>query len=215
MINLVNTKKTMFYTATNNWIYILENNYLLIKNELETYLIQQGKHNLSKYYSYSSNQNGWLTIPLIFFTIKNPATINLFPETIAILKKVPELITAEFSILEAHTSINAHEGYSKQVMRTHLGLKIPEGDLALKSVDEIKKWTEGKTLSFNDGELHEAWNNSEKERWVLMIDTPVPNSKYTAFDISKYKLENLTDKTLLSLGRKEEWLTELLKNKRC
>lgn len=203
----------MFYLINDNWIKSLENNTHVIKEELESYISIYGKNNLSKYYSYSSSSNGWLTIPLIFFTIKNKATFNDFPRTYAILQEIPELITAEFSIIEPNTQIKEHEGYSKQIMRTHLGLKIPSGDLALKCDNEIKKWEQGKTLSFNDGYLHEAWNNSQEDRWVLMIDTPIPNSTYSAFQISKHKLENLTDETLLALGTKEEWVSELLKSK--
>jgi aspartyl/asparaginyl beta-hydroxylase (cupin superfamily) len=196
----------MFYSLTDNWVKLLETNSQEIKTELESYISTVGKENLSKYYSYATSTNGWLTIPIVFFTIINKSTISFFPKTCSIINQIPELITAEFSILEPHTKINAHEGYSKQIMRTHLGLKIPKDDLAIKCNNEIKKWEDGFTLSFNDGYLHEAWNNSNEERWVLMIDTPIPNSIYSAFQISKHKLENLTDNTLLSIGSKEEWM---------
>lgn len=200
----------MFYSITENWISELEINTQQIKLELQNFILTNSNKTKNYYQAYTSN-NGWTTIPLYFFTIPNNEFLVFFPYTSNLIKKIPQLIGAEFSILKPKTIIKPHEGYSKQIMRTHLGLNIPEGDLALKSVDEVKKWEEGKTLSFNDGELHEAWNNSEKERWILMIDTPIPNSKYSAFDISKYKLENLTDTTLLSIASKEEWLDLLFK----
>lgn len=199
----------MFYFIDENWIKTLEANHQVIKSELINYLNKTGYNDLKSFYSDYSNNNGWLTIPLIFFTINNSELLNFFPETKKILKSIPELITAEFSILKSNTLIQAHEGYSKEIMRTHLGLKIPNGDLALKCMNHQMQWKEGKTFSFNDGYLHEAWNNTTEDRWVLMIDTPIPNSNYTARQISEYKINNLNDKTLLSIAPKETWLNWL------
>lgn len=196
----------MFYNIDENWIKILESKHQVIKDELENYIYEKGYDSLKSFYSGYSSNNGWLTIPLIFFTIHNAELLNSFPETKQILKSIPELITAEFSILKANTIIQAHEGYSKEVMRTHLGLKIPDGNLALKCMNEDKQWKEGKTFSFNDGYMHEAWNKTENERWVLMLDTPVPNSTYSAKQIAEYKIDTLTDKTLLNIAPKETWI---------
>ncbi len=196
----------MFYNIDENWIKILERNHQVIKTELENYIHEKGYERFKNFYSDYSNNNGWLTIPLVFFTIQNTELLDCFPETKKILKSVPELITAEFSILKANTVIQAHEGYSKEIMRTHIGLKIPNGNLALKCMGEEKQWQEGKTFSFNDGYTHEAWNKTEHERWVLMMDTPIPNSEYSAKQIAEYKINTLSDKTLLNIAPKETWL---------
>jgi beta-hydroxylase len=194
----------MFYSVNENWTKELHKNYLTILDELDAFLTQNKLDIDSKYSEYSAN-NGWKTIPLVFFTIKNNNTLSQFPMTKELLLKIPELIGAEFSILKPNTMIKPHIGYSKQVMRTHLGLKVPLGDLGLKCGDKTSHWETGTTFSFNDGELHSAWNNSPKERWVLMIDTPIPNSPYSAQAISKYKIENLDDKQLLAIASKETW----------
>lgn len=196
----------MFYNIDENWIKILESKHQVIKSELKNYINEKGYNDLKSFYSGYSSNNGWLTIPLIFFTIHNTELLDCFPETKKILRSIPELITAEFSILKSNTVIQAHEGYSKEIMRTHLGLKIPDGNLALKCMNQEMQWKEGKTFSFNDGYTHEAWNKTENERWVLMIDTPIPNSNYTAKQISEYKINNLSDKTLLSIAPKETWI---------
>jgi len=194
----------MFYSVKEKWVNDLISNYQIIKHELANFL----EHNPSKLnanYSNYTNNMGWKTVPLLFFTIETELLL-FFPETSKILKNIPQLIGAEFSILTPNTEIKAHNGYSKQIMRTHLGLKIPNGDLGLTCEQETQQWKEGDTFSFNDGLLHSAWNKSNEDRWVLMVDTPIPESIYTAFDISKYKLENLNDKVLLSIASKETWL---------
>lgn len=194
----------MFYSVKEKWVNDLISNYQIIKHELANFL----EHNPSKLnanYSNYTNNMGWKTVPLLFFTIETEL-LQFFPETSNILKNIPQLIGAEFSILTPNTEIKAHYGYSKQIMRTHLGLKIPIGDLGLTCEQETQQWKEGDTFSFNDGLLHSAWNKSNEDRWVLMVDTPIPESIYTAFDISKYKLENLNDKVLLSIASKETWL---------
>lgn len=195
----------MYYNINDPWVELLKSNFISIRNELDHFL-STNKQNLNSKYTDYTNNLGWQTIPLIFFTIKNPDTYPKFPITTAILNKIPELIGAEFSILNPETVIKAHVGYSKQIMRTHLGLKIPRGDLGLKCNQTTVKWKNGDIFSFNDGFLHEAWNNSNNERWVLMIDTPIPTSKYSAKDISRYKLETLDDPILLQIASKEKWL---------
>ena len=196
----------MFYSNdTISWISLLKNNWEVFLHELDTFILDNDT-NLQSSYSDYTNNDGWLTIPLIFFTIQNKAILTHFPKTYQVLKEIPELLGAEFSLLKPNTIIKAHEGYSKQVMRTHLSLQVPSGNLGFKSQNETRIWKEGETFSFNDGELHEAWNKSEGDRWVLMIDTPVPNSPYSAKEISRYKMENLCDPILLKMYPKDEWI---------
>ena len=57
----------------------------------------------------------------------------------------------------------------------HLGLIIPEGDLGLRSLEETRGWEEGGVFIFDDRLEHEAWNRTEEDRVVLLIDF-VPES---------------------------------------
>lgn len=63
-----------------------------------------------------------------------------------------------------------HKGSSK-FHRMHLGLIVPDGDVKLKVNDLTMSWVEGKCLSFNDCDAHMAWNNTEYDRIVLILDT--------------------------------------------
>ena len=92
------------------------------------------------------------------------------PHTVATLGQVPNLRTAGFSKLGAGCQIKPHKGYTDKVLRCHLGLVVPEGDCALRVEDTIYKWEEGKAFVFDDRLLHEAWNYTDSDRYVLLLD---------------------------------------------
>ena len=52
----------------------------------------------------------------------------------------------------------------------HLPLIVPENCGALRVGNEMRAWTEGEMLIFDDSIQHEAWNDSDKERVVLLFD---------------------------------------------
>ena len=92
------------------------------------------------------------------------------PNTVNILRQIPNLRTAGFSKLGAGCVISPHKGYSDDVLRCHLGLVIPGGDCALKVEDTVHRWQEGKAFVFNDRLLHSAWNYADSDRYVLLLD---------------------------------------------
>lgn len=47
---------------------------------------------------------------------------------------------------------------------------IPDGDVAIRVGDETRHWNEGKVFAFNDLCLHEAWNRTDRNRIVLLLD---------------------------------------------
>ena len=75
-----------------------------------------------------------------------------------------------FSKLAANTVIKPHKGYQGNFLRLHLGLQIPLGDCGLKSNDTVYRWESGKTFVFDDRQQHEAWNKTNNDRVVLIID---------------------------------------------
>ncbi|SEI00173.1 Aspartyl/Asparaginyl beta-hydroxylase [Rheinheimera pacifica] len=83
---------------------------------------------------------------------------------------IPNHGVAGFSRLSAGTELQPHEGYQGNFLRMHLGLIIPEGDVALRSLDEVRRWEEGTVFIFDDRLEHEAWNRTEEDRVILLID---------------------------------------------
>ena len=187
---------------------ILEQNYPVILSELNAlrknakngYWLESFPH-----YLMPGSKNPWKVFTFRFFSIKHPLNCLICPQTAALLDKIPGLLSAHFSYLPPHTHIKPHKGFTKMVIRVHLGLIIPN-DCAIRVGDETHKWQEGKLIVFDDSFDHEAWNNSDKDRFVLMLDIANPLWGYTAQEISKYKIENMVDDFMLSLYTKEQWM---------
>ena len=102
----------------------------------------------------------------------------LAPQTAAFLATYePLLVNAGFSVMLPFTKITPHRGYTHHVLRTHLGLVVPgvpAGQLALRVGREVRGWEEGGWLLFDDTREHEAWNQSDQLRIVLLIDLRRP-----------------------------------------
>lgn len=192
---------------------ILEENYSVILSELTELINSPGNKQWAEIfpkYVDESSENKWKLFTFQFFGIKHPLNCKACPNTYNILKKIPDLITAEFSYLPANTHILPHKGFSKMVLRAHLGLIIPK-HCSLRVGDETREWEKAKMLIFDDSFEHEAWNNSNEDRYVLMLDIANPKWGYTSKEICKYKIETLQDEVMLSLFPKEKWIEYLEK----
>jgi len=88
--------------------------------------------------------------------------------------KNPWIHTMGFSVLGPGTEIEWHSGYAGDVWRLHFGLDCPEGDLALQVGDETRTWKNGEFLMFNDQERHRAWNRTDEDRVILLVDILKP-----------------------------------------
>jgi len=99
---------------------------------------------------------------------------KLCPATSEALGNIPGLLNAFFSILQPDTHIPAHRGPYSGILRYHLGVIVPRGDVAIRVDSQICKWTEGKSLIFDDSFEHEAWNRSDSVRVVLFVDMERP-----------------------------------------
>lgn len=99
-----------------------------------------------------------------------------FPKTVEIVEKLPGLQMAGFSALSPGCHITPHSGYagySDKILRSHLGLIIPD-KCRIKVAGEERAWQEGKMLIFDDSLTHEAWNKSDRLRVVLLVDFLTP-----------------------------------------
>lgn len=93
------------------------------------------------------------------------------PRTTALLKQLPQVTTALFSILDGGKHIPPHIGFFKAVFRYHLGLIVPTDAPCYIIVGGKKySWKEGEDVLFDDTYLHEVWNKSSGRRVVLFCD---------------------------------------------
>jgi aspartyl/asparaginyl beta-hydroxylase (cupin superfamily)/Tfp pilus assembly protein PilF len=77
--------------------------------------------------------------------------------------------SAVFSILDAKTRIPPHSGVSNTRLLVHLPLIIPPG-CGFRVGAEQREWVPGKAFVFDDTMEHEAWNDSDVPRAVMIFD---------------------------------------------
>jgi aspartyl/asparaginyl beta-hydroxylase (cupin superfamily) len=80
---------------------------------------------------------------------------------------------AMFSILRPNTRIPPHTGVSNTRLVLHLPLVVPE-NCGFRVGGETRPWREGEAFVFDDTIEHEAWNDSDKPRAVLICDVWSP-----------------------------------------
>lgn len=103
-----------------------------------------------------------------------PEHIARCPKTVATLQGVPLWDipgygpTALFSILDAKTRIPAHTGPTNTRLVAHLPLIVPPG-CGFRVGGQTRAWNPGEGFVFDDSIDHEAWNDSNVPRAVLIF----------------------------------------------
>jgi aspartyl/asparaginyl beta-hydroxylase (cupin superfamily) len=102
------------------------------------------------------------------------------PRTAALMESLPichiegRAPNVFFSILKAGSHIPTHTGVTNVRSVVHLPLIVPEG-CEFRVGGETRKWEERKAFAFDDTIEHEAWNRSDRDRAVLIIDVWNPH----------------------------------------
>ena len=98
------------------------------------------------------------------------------PKTAGLLSQAPYADvpgyapTAFFSILDKKSHIPPHTGVTNSRLIVHLPLVVP-GNCRFRVGSETREWQAGKAWVFDDSIEHEAWNDSEVPRAILIFDT--------------------------------------------
>lgn len=94
---------------------------------------------------------------------------RFFSNTLSLFKNFNQVQKIAVAKLVSGGKIPLHKGDSK-FYRVHLGLIVPEGDISFQVNNNLIKWQDGKAFFFNDEDSHMAWNNTECDRIVLIVD---------------------------------------------
>lgn len=114
------------------------------------------------------------------YGLPNQAVLDRCPNTAAALSSLPTATlpgrapSAFFSILKPHTRIPPHTGVTNTRAIIHLPLIVPE-KCGFRVGGETREWQVGKAFAFDDTIEHEAWNDSDKIRAVLIFDVWNPH----------------------------------------
>jgi aspartyl/asparaginyl beta-hydroxylase (cupin superfamily) len=188
------TEPYYFDTHTIPWVGVVESKWEVIRDELRSF-VASNRNRLEPYMNaeMSSRPNKWRTLGLMFWTLRVQENCRNFPKTLDILGAVPGLIAVSFNLLEGGTTIKPHYGNTNAIYRCHLGIEIPARapQCAFRVGNDIRSWEEGKLLVFCDAHEHTAWNNTQKDRYVLVMDVIRPEFARRKLSISSRVLSGI------------------------
>lgn len=104
-----------------------------------------------------------------------PGNADRCPATMAALERAPmprirgRSPMALFSLLRPGAHIAPHNGLLNTRLICHIPLIVP-GRCRLRVGNEVREWEEGKALIFDDSIEHEAWNDSDSTRVILLFE---------------------------------------------
>ena len=122
----------------------------------------------------------WTAIHLIDRGQVIAANAVLCPETMKLLGAVPQPwidgcgANAMFSLLAPRTAIPAHVGVANFRVLCHLPLVLP-GQCWFRVGNSVREWERGRGWIFDDSIEHEAANDSDQLRVIMIFDSWHPD----------------------------------------
>jgi aspartyl/asparaginyl beta-hydroxylase (cupin superfamily) len=122
-----------------------------------------------------NNSTAWSALHLWRDGERIEAACARAPKTAEIVERLPlagvpgRAPNVFFSILQAGKHIPPHTGVTNTRTIIHLPLIVPAG-CAFRVGGETREWREGEAFAFDDTIEHEAWNRSDQDRAVLILD---------------------------------------------
>lgn len=162
------------------WVQEVESDWRKVRAELDEVMKFRDRipsfQDIVKEVGLIQKDDQWKTFFLTGIGMDCEENARRCPETMRVLRKIPGVKTAFFSILSPHKHIPPHRGPYVGVLRLHLGLIVPEprAQVRIRIADKIHLWEEGKCLVFDDTYNHEVWNDTEGYRVVLFVDFARP-----------------------------------------
>jgi len=164
------------------WVQHIEEHWEVIREELEGVL--EDREALPNFQDISKDQieitddDRWKTYFLYGYGFEAKLGVETCPRTAALMREIPGMTTAMFSILSPRKHILDHRGPYKGVLRYHLGLIVPEDaeSCRIRVGDDFRHWLSGESMVFDDTFNHEVWNDTDETRVVLFVDVlrPLP-----------------------------------------
>ncbi|MEH2178700.1 aspartyl/asparaginyl beta-hydroxylase domain-containing protein [Nostoc sp.] len=126
----------------------------------------------SEAYSHLKDED-WQGYQLRFGGKFTQTGLALFPKTVKILHKLEPFLYAnglvELIVMKPSVYIPPHKDDMNTSLTCHLGIKLPE-NCGLKVGGETRNLKKGNILFFDNSFEHEAWNYSQEERVILLLE---------------------------------------------
>jgi hypothetical protein len=112
----------------------------------------------------------WKTLALMDRCNWDDVNTACFPETTRLLRElgVP-CLEAFFARMTPRSRVGSHSDYCNFALTAHLGLDIPEGQCWIQVGDQRRGWRNGEVLLFDTSLLHQAANDADRTRYILML----------------------------------------------
>jgi ornithine lipid ester-linked acyl 2-hydroxylase len=172
--------KTFFEPELFPWVPAVEAEWTTVRKELQAIMVRREDipnfQDISEAQKVLTEGDQWKTFWLYGYGEKAEENCARCPQTVRVLRLIPGMKSAMFSILAPRKHIPEHRGMYKGILRYHLGLIVPgpEGSCKIRVGNDVRYWKEGKSLIFDDSHPHEVWNNCDSYRVVLFVDVVRP-----------------------------------------
>jgi aspartyl/asparaginyl beta-hydroxylase (cupin superfamily) len=180
---------TFFERSDFQWLEAVEAATGAIRDEFLAVL--QSEEGFTPYLKYGSDQPlnqwaelnnspRWSAFHLVEAGRINAANAGRCPRTMQALASVPQpdqpgrTPVAMFSLLKPRTRIPPHSGVSNVRLVAHLPLIVPPA-CGFRVGNDVREWVPGRAWVFDDTIEHEAWNDSDQLRVILMFDVWHPH----------------------------------------
>jgi beta-hydroxylase len=124
------------------------------------------------------NEGSWTTYTLFTYGTWLETHCARCPVTTELVRDIPNLQVAGFSVLGPHSHLPRHRGPNRGALRYQIGLRVPEpaGSSRIQVGEDLHVWSEGASMVFDHSVHHEAWNDSDGDRYLLFIEFiwPIP-----------------------------------------
>jgi len=164
------------------WITELERHWQAIRDEALAIRAQEipSLGDISFDHGRIAQDRRWRTLFLKGYGYRMAGNARRAPVTARLIEKVPGLVTANFSVMEAGGHIPRHFGMTKGMLTYHLALKAPrEREKCRMHLEEgetlhVLHWEDGQSFLFDDMFNHEVWNETDEDRYILLIQIKRP-----------------------------------------
>jgi aspartyl/asparaginyl beta-hydroxylase (cupin superfamily) len=116
-----------------------------------------------------------------------------------------------FASMKPHSSIKVHSDFTNFVLTSHLAIDIPysgENKCRLTIGDETRQWINGDVLVFDTSLLHDAVNESDRTRYILMMRIWHPDLSPMERDALQFIYDCLTFPELVTGSADERLLAQ-------
>lgn len=118
----------------------------------------------------------WRSFFLVGYGHEVPENCARAPRTAALVREVPDINSAFFSIIDPGGTIPRHRGVSRGLITCHLGVSVPRDhqNCWIEVEDQKRSWRNGEWVVFDDCFEHEVANETTDARVILLVQVKRP-----------------------------------------